>query len=142
MDRFQPAGTRRQPKPRYTSLPLLNSIVINDLDNIQSVGYLTSVLSGTKYDTVFTETQNPSNAIWTSDISFLHHWKVLHKSVASVKNGTIQQRLDNCAKVISLAKTSYNTLMGSGVLFDSNSGNRHLEQWETALTSFRTRVGV
>lgn len=140
--RFLPAEGGRPPRPRYSSLPLLNSILIDDLDNIHYIGRLPVVLSGTPYDGVFSGTTSPSSVPWPPDTSALHHWAVLESSAARVQRGTVTHRLNLCTQMLGQAEATYNSLGQSGVTFDVSSGNRHLRQWREALANFRARVGV
>lgn len=142
MVRFEQAEGGRQPRPRYSSLPLLNSILIDELDNINYIGQLPVVLSGSPYDNVFSGTTPPSSTPWPQDTSALHHWSVLQSSAARVQGGTVPQRLNLCMQMLGQAEAIYNSLGQSGVTFDVSSGNRHLRQWREALANFRARVGV
>ena len=62
--RFLPATRGGRARDRYSSLPLLNSILITELDSIHAGGLITDVLSGTTYDARFQGTSNPENVAW------------------------------------------------------------------------------
>lgn len=142
MDRFLPAEGGRAPRPRYSSLPLLNSILINELDSIHQIGQLPVVMSGSPYDSAFSGTTPPSSIPWPPDTSALHHWAVLQSSAAGVQGRTVAHRLNRCMQMLGQAEAIYNSLGQSGVTFDVGSDNRHLRQWRQALANFRARVGV
>lgn len=142
MNRFLPAEGGRAPRPRYSSLPLLNSILIDELDNIHYIGQLPVALSGSPYDNVFSSTTPPSSAPWPPDTSALHHWAVLQSTVAGLQGATVPQRLNLCMQMLGQAEATYNSLGQNGVTFDVTSDNRHLRQWREALANFRARVGV
>ena len=142
-DRFQPTGGGQQARPRYSSLQLLNSILVEELDSIHYIGQLASVLSGSTYDNAFSNQQTPSNISWPLDISTLHHWSVLQQATNRVQSGTsISQRLDISSSMIGQAEAMYQQLMRSGVTFETPSSNRNLLNWRTALLNFRNHVGI
>ena len=142
-DRFLPASGGQPPRPRYTSLPLLNSILTEELDSINYIGQLSSVLSGSIYDGAFSNQPTPSIVAWPLDVSTLHHWFVLQQAVSRVLSGTsVSQRLDICVDMIGQAEVRYQQLMRSGVAFETPSSNRNLRNCMTAISGFRSRVGV
>lgn len=142
-DRFLPASGGQPARPRYTSLPLLNSILTEELDSINYIGQLSSVLSGSIYDGAFDNQPTPSIVAWPLDVSTLHHWSALQQAVNRVLSSTsVGQRLDICVDMIGQAEVRYQQLMQSGVAFDTPSSNRNLRNWGAAISSFRSRVGV
>ena len=141
-ERFAQSTGGQRPRPRYSSLPLLNSILINELDNIAHIGNLGDVLSNSPYDTRFASPQSPSNTVWTQDDSFLHHWNVLRQGIDALGVGTIEQRLDRCNDMIAQAGAIYNQLIQNGVAFEVGSGNRNLNHWRLALAGLRHRLSI
>ena len=142
-DRFQPTRGGQQARPRYSSLQLLNSILVEELDSIHYIGQLASVLSGNNYDNAFNNQQTPSNTPWPLDISTLHHWSVLQHASDRVRSGTsISQSLDISSSMIGQAEAMYQQLMRRGVTFETPSSNRNLLNWRTALLNFRNRVQI
>jgi hypothetical protein len=140
-DRFLPSAQRRQARPRYSSQPLMNSILLDEMDTIKRQGQLQSILSGTIYDDVFNTVTNPSDAPWVIDESTLHHWLVLQGLITSATGGTVQNKLNICTGMISNAQAIYNNLR-SIMSLNLYSGDHHLQQWETAISNFRNRVNV
>ena len=63
--------------PRYSSLPLLNSIFLAELDGIHRGAAVANVLSGTSMDGRFNSNTAPSLVQWPRDHAALHHWHVL-----------------------------------------------------------------
>ena len=140
MDRFLPSTQRRQARPRCSSQPLMNSILLDEMDTINRQGQLQSILSGTIYDAVFNTVPNPSDAPWV-DESILHHWLVLQRLITSATGGTVQNNLNICMWMISNAQAIYNNLRRIMSL-NVYSGDHHLQQWETAISNFRHRVNI
>lgn len=140
-DRFLPSTQRRQARPRYSSQPLMNSILLDEMDTISRQGQLQSILSGTTFDAVFNTVTNPSDAPWEINESTLHHWLVLQRLVTSATGGTVQNNLNICTGMISNAQAIYNNLR-STMSFNVYSGDHHLQQWETAVSNFRDRVNI
>jgi hypothetical protein len=141
MDRFLPSTQRRQARRRYSSQPLMNSILLDEMDTINRQGQLQSILSGTIYDARFNTVPNPSDASWEIDESTLHHWLVLQGLITSATGGTVQNNLNICIGMISNAQAIYNNLRRI-ISLDVYSGDNHLQQWETAISNFRNRVNI
>lgn len=140
--RFEPSTGGRPARPRYTSGPLLNSILVSELDDLFTLGQLGSVLSGTIYDAAFTGATNPLNAQWLSDESALHHWDVLRSSAEVVSIGSIQDRINESQNIIANASGLYSTLSNVGAQFETNSSGGHLSQWRVAVDRFRNAAGI
>lgn len=141
MRRFLPASGGRQPKTRYTSKALLNSVFINpELEQIRASGGLSSVLSGTIYDSILSP--KPLGAPWPLRTSTLHHWKVLSNLIGIIESGKgITQKLDSLEKMIGNAGAMYAALTTAGVTFDSMTGPRDLALWQKAVKRFRSEIG-
>ena len=144
MDRFLPSQGGRQPRPRYSSLPLLNSIFVEDMDNIYTLQQLPLVLSNTGHDRLFTSGRQPSSvsSSWSMELSTLNHWSVISRALTQLGNGTVTQKLDRCAALIHSAATIYSGLSRSGMAFDPLSNQRHLQQWRQAFINFRARINI
>lgn len=139
--RFQPATGERAPRGRYTSMPLLNSIlIIPELDSIYRAGLINEVLSGTSYDSIIRV--DPANASWTKDISCLHHWEALHRIIISMTAGAVSQRLSSISSLIGRAKAIYARLIQNGIIFEQHSDPNHLDQWQRSIQNFKTSTGI
>ncbi len=139
--RFQPSTGGRAPRPRYTSIPLLNSIlVLPELDLIYRAGLINDVLSGTSCDKILRP--NPANAAWTPDISCLHHWEAVHSTIKTLSHASINQRLAIMMGMIAKAQAIYARLDNRHVIFDTYSGRGHLDQWNRAIQGFKTAANI
>ena len=105
--RFQENRGGRPPRPRYSSLPLLNSIFVSELDSIHEEGLVGEVLSDSPHDAIFGADTNPLNIPWPLDESSLHHWWVLDAIRRQVSDGRLQDRLDAAHTAIAQAQALY-----------------------------------
>ena len=139
--RFQPVSGGRQPRDRYSSRPLLNSIYVTELDVIYNGGRVNDVLSGTEFDTRFNGRVNPENVPWPRDEAALHHWHAL-ADIARVPAGlSVTDSLDRARDAIAQARAVY-AQIGTLVPFVTETGPTHLDQWLDALNRFRSDAGV
>ena len=143
MRRFIPSSGGDQPRPRYTSSPLLNSILVSpELETIRDLGYIDRVLSGTQYDDQFI-LRNPGEAPWTPEVSCLHHWSVLQSLTSRIEaTQDISDRLDLIGTMVSEALGTYTFLQRDDVPFSPSSGPANLELWRQGLEDFRNEVSI
>ena len=139
--RFRPVSGGRQPRARYSSSPLLNSIYVSELDGIYDAGQITEVLSDTQFDGRFSGNTNPENVSWPPNDAALHHWNVLANVTQSISGTTLGQRLDSVQNLVAQARAIY-AQMGNFVTFASETGPTHLDQWLEALNRFRSEAAV
>lgn len=141
--RFQPATGGRRARARYTSAPLLNSIlVVPELETAYQVGLISNVLSNTAYDGVMAS-GNPANSQWPPNIACLHHWQVLDEIARRVSSqGSVAQNLTTLENDIREAVATYRLLEQANVVFDPPSGLRNLGLWMRAIRSFRADVSI
>lgn len=139
--RFQPSTGGSQARPRYTSGPLLNSIlVLPELAGIHSLGYINQVLTNTPLDNIF---RNDPNSIWPADASSLHHWASIKKLTDEILSfASVTERLNAVVEKIGTAKALYSLLTQNMVFEQARSGSSHLDQWLNAIQAFRAGVGV
>jgi hypothetical protein len=141
LSRFQQSTGGRPARSRYTSSKLLNSILITpELDTVYERGRLDDVLSNTKYDGVFRQT-NPANASWPAENSYLHHWGVVSSLGTSIlsKKSTLE-KVAELERLINAALGTYAILASSGIVFEVATGPRELRTWQEALAVFRAEV--
>lgn len=140
LTRFVPTSGGRQPRPRYTSVPLLNSILINpELAGIAQLGLLDQVLTGTSFDGVFRP--NPASATWPREAMTLHHWQALRDvSDRILAQGDVRSRLSYMLGLIEAARSLYGDLTKRGVQFELRSGQAQLDEWEAAINVFSERI--
>ena len=139
--RFHPISGGRQPRARYSSRPLLNSIYMTDLDGIYNGGRVTDVLSDTPFDGQFDGPVNPENVPWPADRAALHHWHMLADIARSLAGPTVGVRLDQAHNLITQALALY-AQIGTLVPFTTETGSTHLDQWLDALNRFRSNAAV
>ena len=122
--------------PRYSSGPLLTSILKSELDSIEDAGYLEDVLSGVELDS---ELDSPD--AWNLRISERHHWQTL---AAFDERITGRPRTDVAAMIEAIlnARGLFTTLQSEGVPFSSQSDGSHLQDWLRAMRSFQSHTGL
>ncbi len=140
--RFQKSEGGRQPRDRYSSLPLMNSILVTpELESVYAAGLLDQVITGTKYDTVMRS--GPAGATWPRKTSCLHHWEVLRRLALEASAGkTISDNLAFLETRVQRALTTYRTLGNAGISFETPSSSRDLLLWQRVVKRFRTEVGL
>lgn len=137
----QKAGGGRPPRLRYASGPLLNSVLLSELEQIAEIGQLDNVLSGVPLDSIITDAMSPESSSWNQRLSELHHWQTLAKLDAKL-TGDASKDAKSLATKLSEATALYATLQEEGVVFDRNTGSEHLSEWSEALIDFRQRAGI
>jgi len=137
MKRFQPSTGGSPPKDRYSSASLLNSIFLQELDNIFDAGMITDVLTGTLYDRRF-RNGSPTSHSWPPDVSTLQHWATLRALFESVSAGDTRERLEILEQAIAKAEALYGRLKRKGVQFDPTTGPAHLKDWSEGVRAFRS----
>jgi hypothetical protein len=140
---FEPRSGGQRARPRYSSLPLLNSILVNpEMAAIARARELPSVLSNTSYDRPFTQ-QAPSAVSWNDATSSLHHWECLGRGIAAVEAiGSSTARMTHVENLITAAQTIYNRLTQNGVYFESTTGPDHLREWQVGIRDYRAHAGI
>lgn len=135
----------RRPRQRYTSAPLLNSILLSELDSIWSSSLNRSYrqfLSGTTYDSFVSS--DPINATWDDSTSTLHHWSSLENTAKRLFDhcSDVSERLDSLMDAISTARGLYTLLDAAHIQFDRKSDGSHLDVWSSAINEFRLEAGL
>jgi hypothetical protein len=131
----------RHPRLRYASGPLLNSVLLSELEQIADVDQLDSVLSGVKLDETIRKAASPEASAWNQRTSELHHWQTLAKLDGELQHDEAK----NVALVeqhIQTASALYTLLQEQGVMFDRNSEGGHLTEWQDAIQAFKKRAGL
>lgn len=141
LSRFQPRSGGRPPRSRYSSLPLLNSIYMTELDGLYNAGNVANVLSGTPYDGRFNMATNPENVEWPTNEAALHHWHVLNGISRSLVANSTGGRLDLARNTIAQADAVY-TMVSNIVPLTVETGPTHLGDWLNALDTFRSEASV
>ena len=139
--RFQPVSGGSQPRSRYSSSRLLNSIFMTELEGIYNGGQIVDVLSGTSFDDRFNGSTNPENVPWPADTAALHHWQTLANISRSTIGTTVRDRLNQAHYLITQALALYAQIRNL-VPFTTETGATHLEQWLDALNRFGSETEV
>lgn len=137
---FKPSTGGRQPRERYTSLPLLDSILLTDLDKIYENGLITQVLTGTEQDARFLD-RSPLMVKWGQEDNVLHHWKSLRKFFDQVSGGTVQKNLRAVERRLDRAEAVFGETQAVGVEYEPPAGE-HVAQWREAIDIFRRRTDL
>jgi hypothetical protein len=137
--RFEHGGFGRQPKERYSSVPLLNSVFLEELDACWRAKRIEPVLSGVPQDKPFTVT-NPLNVQWPQEASTLQHWAALSKASRATPARALTNRIADMEKRIEEADAAYVVLMNDGIQFSQSTGPTHLQQWKAAIVAFREAI--
>jgi hypothetical protein len=143
LSRFRPATGGRQPRPRYTSSRLLNSILLADLDQAFRRGVVNEVLSGTDYDLAFR--RRPALELedtWDLTTSTLHHLSVLGDLIAGIEGLSRRKAISATVALIDEALGRYAVAQAAGVEFDPSADDEHLRQWKHAIKGFRDATGL
>lgn len=138
--RFLPSTPSRRARPRYSSLPLYNSIFMTELDGVYDGGLIVDVLSGTPFDDRFRGNTNPENVVWPDEDSWLHHC-VLDAIYRSAVGNSVSDRLNAVRTGILQAQLLYARL-ATLVPFAPETGPNHLDDWLEALNRFRAETAV
>lgn len=134
-------GIRRQPRPRYTSGPLLASIlVVPELVTTVDLRLAASVASNTSRDTDILA--DPANADWALAESCLHHWEALAALHAAISGDRLGSNLDELTRRMSAARGAYGVLTSAGVSFEMRSGPQRIEGWQRAVEAFRAELSL
>lgn len=143
LGRFQPAGGGRQPKARYSSGPLLNSVLFDDLDQVFRLGMIESVLSKTRRDRELrNRPPNEVELVWGASESALHHWEVLSNLINELAPLTVQDALGRLDEYLDTAEGLYTATAANGVVWDTRNDGRHIAQWRSAVQQLRQVVGL
>jgi|ERR1039458_4392887 hypothetical protein len=137
--RQRPGG--QPPRFRYSSKPLLASILLGELQQVCDVGMLDEVLSGVPLDAVITSAASPEASDWNARTSELHHWETL-KDVDSILTGDLPADLDFLQAMLERASELYVELKRAGVVFERATTGVHAREWTDAITDFRSEIGV
>ncbi len=143
LTRFLPtSGFARRPKKRYPSTPLLSStLFIPELEGINSLGWLSQVLSGITQDHVFNGvTPVEAEQNWSDETYCLAQWEAMSNLLASIASQTQNNRLTHLLALINKSKNLYDLLMARGIIFDANTGPRHLESWCDSIQAFNAKI--
>jgi hypothetical protein len=144
LGRFQPSSGGRRPRKRYSSAPLLSSLLINpELQDIYLANLLPRVLSGSIHDAILQNAPASGEANWSDEISCLAHWyslTTLSQSLSAfpTRSGCIQE----AKRLMQNALTLYAQLGSQNVSFDPSTGPNHIREWQDSLQEFSALAGL
>jgi hypothetical protein len=111
------------------------------LEGLFSSKQLAHVLSGIPEDKVF---QNASPIVaegnWSDETYCLAHWQAISKALASIRQQPQPDRIKFASGLIARARSLFSHLESRGVIFDANTGPRHLESWVDAIQAFDAKI--
>jgi hypothetical protein len=144
--RILPSTGGRQPRERYNSSSLLNSILVSELDSIAAnapPAIFQSVLSNTIEDKIILAGSNPSDA-WSRALSHQQHWSAIKHASNDIFQGSqdISTRLDHIENAIINAISLYSLLERYAVQLERTSSRAHLNTWQSAIRLFRGIANV
>lgn len=125
----------RRPLVRYSSGPLLNTILLSELEQINDFGRLNDVLSGVGLDSEITKAKTPDSSDWNERLSERHHWQTLN-DLDSTFGSTVRGNIRGLLTRVAQAQSLYADLEATGVRFSRNCNSDHLPDWEDALNEF------
>ena len=141
MRRWQISTGGSPANPRYSSGPLINSVLVSpEMDALFDANMHTRVISGTSRDGDFVASRG-SSVVWTEQQSQLHHWEVLqalHSDIVAA--GVLQNRIDLLKNKVELALDIYDDADAAGVTFRAESGRRELNTMSESLEDFEDLI--
>lgn len=126
----------RRPRLRYSSAPLLNTIMLSELEQIANAGRLEDVLSRVALDSEITGSDSPESSQWNDRLSERHHWQTLNDLDSTFGTG-VRKNVHALLTRVRHAKSLYTDLKAAGIQFSRNSDDQHLDEWDEALTDFQ-----
>tara|TARA_R110002073_G_scaffold96276_2_gene222587 strand:+ start:9393 stop:10583 length:1191 start_codon:yes stop_codon:yes gene_type:complete len=125
----------RRPLVRYSSSPLLNTILLSELEQIHGFGMLNDVLSNVSLDAEISRATSPESSNWNERLSERHHWQVL-ADVDSTFGSGVRGNMRGLLTRVVQAQSIYQDLETRGVRFSRNCNGSHLPEWEEAIKEF------
>lgn len=144
LNRFLPQSGGRQPRKRYSSVPLLSCpLIVPELEDAYRAGRLADVLSGGSYDNVLAGGPADGERQWTHEVSCLAHWESLATVLGRVNAvAGVPARLARAVRMIEAAQALYTRLEAAGVFFEPQTGPDHLGSWLDSAGAFRQLAGI
>lgn len=134
-NRYRHTKGGRQPRPRYLSTPVLESILVSELDQIYEVDVINQFLSSTHYDSDFMS-RPPFSVPWSKETAALHHWAALAAKIAVIEPLSVDDALSTISDWLDTADALRSEAESLGVEFEPPSGD-HLDMWRRAIEQFR-----
>ncbi len=125
----------RRPLVRYSSGPLLNTILLSELEQIHGFRRVNDVLSGVGLDAEITKSTSPESSDWNERLAERHHWQTLANTDSTFGTG-IRNNVRGLLTRVAHAQSLYSDLESIGVRFSRNCNGDHLPDWDEALNEF------
>ena len=141
--RWLPADGGRQPRPRYTSVQLMSSLIKDvELQSVFDLGQVMTVIQDDRYDGAFSS-KDPALVNWRLQDACLQHWCAVGTLVEDANTGSgISGDLDSLENSIASAAALARVLDGNGIPFGPPAPWSRLGSWADAVARFRSEVGV
>lgn len=132
---FEESTGGQRPKARYTSRPLLSSILLIP-ELVNAVGALSAerILSHTEEDDRLRPGISDEN--WPPDVACLHHWRVISDVLATLERLAPSERIELLDQNVRSAYRLHNELRQLGVQFESAAGRSQIAEWIQAIDIF------
>jgi hypothetical protein len=117
-------------------MPVLESILVSELDQIHEAGLIDEFLSDTNYDSVFSTTTPTLSVPWSGETAALHHWAALESKIADIESLSVDDALSTISDWLDTADALRSEAEGRGVQFEPPSGD-HLDMWRRGIEQFR-----
>lgn len=139
---FRPSTGGRRPRKRYTSGPLMSSLLLlPEIATLNRMNLLSQVESESPFNNIIRP--NLNDAAWTDEISCLHNWHVINSLLKEIeRQGSCSNRLDYITGKIVQASEIYRLINERGFQLDAKSSGSHLNAWLAAISDFRTQAGI
>ena len=139
---FRTSTGGRRPRKRYTSGPLMSSLLLlPEIATLNRMDLLTQIESESPFNNIIRP--NLNDAGWTDEISCLHNWHVLNSLLRELETqGAYSDRLDFITNKIVRASETYRIINERGFQLDAKSSGSHLNAWLAAIRDFRTQAGI
>lgn len=133
---WMPSTGGGRARPRYTSAPLFDSLLINpELMAIEAAGLYGQVRSGTPFDAT-----RPMEGAWTRTTGAHHHWASIGKALAALPAGSPSDRLDAVEQQLVRGLALGQAIEKKGIPFENRRPAGHLESWRHALKIHRDAI--
>lgn len=139
LDRFQPSGGGRRPRPRYSSAPLLGCpLIVPELEEVFQAGLLESILSEGLHDELLADGPESNAARWTDEISCLAHWHSLSRISSRITSvDSVTERLAVVDEILTDASLVYTELAANGIQFEAPVNSGIIDGLQEALMNFK-----
>jgi len=136
---FEESSGGKRPKARYTSGPLLSSILLIP-ELVSAIEALSAerILSHTAEDARLRRSISDEN--WPADVACLHHWRVISDVLIALEGSTVPERIEFLGTRVRDARRLHDELRQLGVQFESAAARSQLSEWIQAIDIFEAEL--